>query len=83
MTTKSKFAILGLMSQAKQKIYLETSVVSAYFDPWRKSPEQKKWTRKFWKQILPDYQPVISKLVKIELKVYPTTIIEPKDFFNL
>ncbi|MBU4331891.1 PIN domain-containing protein [Patescibacteria group bacterium] len=56
------------MPKAKQTIYLETSVISAYFDFWKKSPLQKRETRKFWKIVLPDYEPVTSTLTIIELE---------------
>ncbi len=52
----------------KQKIYLETTVIAAYFDFWGDAPEQKNFTLRFWSEILPEYEPVISHLVRAELQ---------------
>ncbi|MFH1713501.1 MAG: hypothetical protein ABH896_04965 [Candidatus Jacksonbacteria bacterium] len=54
--------------KSKQTIYLETSVISAYFDFWGKSPKQKQETRKFWREILPKYNAVISSVTLVELQ---------------
>lgn len=52
----------------KETIYLETSVISAYFDFWGKSSGQKSITRQFWHKILPKYKPLISDAVIGELR---------------
>lgn len=54
--------------RSKQTIYIETSVISAYFDFWEKSPEQKKATQTFWKTILPKFTPIISNITIRELR---------------
>lgn len=51
----------------KETIYLETSAVSAYFDFKNQDPERKKATRRFWHEILPDYNAFISEVVNAEL----------------
>lgn len=51
----------------KETIYLETSIISAYFDFKRQDIERKKVTRRFWHEILPKYNLVISDLVITEL----------------
>ena len=51
----------------KPKIYLETSVISAYFDFKKQDAARKLITRRFWRQMLKDYQPVISDVVVVEL----------------
>lgn len=61
-------AILHLtMPKHKSTIYLETSVISAYFDFWQTAPKQKQLTREFWKKVLPEYNAVISEAVLLEL----------------
>lgn len=55
------------MDKAKLKIYLETSIVSAYFDFWGKSPEQKRITRKFWNKAGKDYKFYTSDITIAEL----------------
>lgn len=57
-----------MSSQPKQTIYLETSVISAYFDFWERSPEQKQATQEFWKKILPKFTPIISNITIRELE---------------
>lgn len=52
---------------AKQKIYLETSVISAYFDFWSQAPDQKRSTRKFWKIMIKQHQPYVSDVAMAEL----------------
>lgn len=44
----------------KEKLYLDTSVISAYYD--QRVKERQKETMKFWKDILPKYQVYISEL---------------------
>ncbi len=48
----------------KLRVYIETSVISAYFDA--RTPERMAQTRFFWK-ILNTYEPVISQHVRDEL----------------
>ncbi len=55
------------MPSKKQTIYLETSVISAYFDFWKVAQLQKKITREFWKTVLPKYRCVISQVVLAEI----------------
>jgi len=55
---------------SKPKIYLETSVISAYFDFWQDAPLQKKWTRIFWRSALPKYNIVISDIVRSEILAF-------------
>ena len=51
----------------KEIIYLETSVISAYFGFKRQDVERKEITIHFWKEIIPNYDLVISDLVAAEL----------------
>lgn len=53
--------------KSRQTIYLETSVISAYFDFWQTAPEQKRLTRQFWRIVLLKQQAVISEAVMAEL----------------
>ncbi|MCI0512333.1 PIN domain-containing protein [candidate division KSB1 bacterium] len=50
----------------REKIYLDTSVPSAYFD--RRAKERQKATIKFWNNILPNYQTYISDITVEELE---------------
>lgn len=59
---------------AKQKIYLETSVISLYFDFKNQDPIGKAITREFWQDVLPKYENFISPIVIREL----TTAKDPK-----
>ncbi|MFH1392470.1 MAG: hypothetical protein ABIG90_02190 [bacterium] len=52
----------------KELIYLETSVISAYFDFKKQDPERKKITRKFFDEELPKFQVLISEVVIAELQ---------------
>ena len=52
----------------KQIMYLETLVISAYFDFWNDAPSQKKHTRLFWRYALNEYRIVVSDIVMSELK---------------
>lgn len=56
------------MPKKKESIYLETSVISAYFDFWGKNPQQKRETQEFWREILPKYEPIISRITLTELE---------------
>lgn len=55
------------MAKTKSKIYLETSVISAYFDFKKQDQTRKDETRHFFKKILPLYQVFISEAVLAEL----------------
>lgn len=50
----------------REKIYLDTSVPSAYYD--RRAKERQKATIKFWNEILPNYQTYISDITVEELE---------------
>jgi len=60
--------VILVMMTAKQTMYIETTVVSAYFDFKQQDEVRKRITREFWKQILPKYAPVISDIVFVELR---------------
>lgn len=45
----------------KLKLYLDTSVVSAYHD--KRAEERRQATIKFWKEVLPGYQVCISEII--------------------
>ena len=47
------------------KIYLDTSIISAYFD--NRAPERQESTKIFWKEILSQYEVFISEITKDEL----------------
>lgn len=54
----------------RNKIYLETSVITAYFDDqW---PDRKNLTERFW-QNLDNFEVYISEMVVLELKNAPST----------
>jgi predicted nucleic acid-binding protein len=58
----------------RQKIYVETSIPSFYFDT-RKETEMvamKRWTRKFWDEERHDYDLVTSPSTLIELNAAPS-----------
>lgn len=48
-------------------MYLETSVISAYFNFWKSNPEQKEQTILLWRLILPKYKVYISQVNVIEI----------------
>ena len=50
---------------AKESLYLDTSVASAYYD--KKVKERQKETIKFWDEILPQYEVYISEITIEEL----------------
>ncbi|MBI4062832.1 MAG: PIN domain-containing protein [Elusimicrobia bacterium] len=52
-----------------EKIYLDTSVVSAYFDS--RQPQRQKDTQRFWKSALPAYVALVSEITIQELKNTP------------
>lgn len=49
-------------------MYLETSVISAYFDFWKSNQEQKYYTRKFLKEVVPYYEVYISDICLQEFR---------------
>lgn len=49
----------------KPKLYLDTSVPSAYFDP--RAPDRQRLTWQFWSDQLSDFDPVISTVVLKEI----------------
>ena len=49
----------------KETVYLDTSVISAYFD--NRVIERKKITVDFWHNVLPNYHVLISEITKEEL----------------
>ncbi len=51
----------------KQTMYLETSVISAYFDFWKGNPSQRRYTRQFWEKIVPHHHVYISDICLQEL----------------
>jgi len=49
----------------KETLYLDTSVISAYYD--KRTKDRQKATIRFWKEILPNYQVYISEITVEEL----------------
>lgn len=49
-------------------MYLETSVISAYFDFWKGNPQQKRETRLLWKVMPQHFQVYISDVVMVEIE---------------
>ena len=54
-----------------QRVYLDTTVPSAYHDP--RAPDRQRLTQEFWDQRLPSYEPLISALVLAEIRDTPQT----------
>ena len=54
---------------AKQKVYLDTTVPSAYHDS--RTPERQRQTMNFWREILPKFDAFISGLVLREIAATP------------
>lgn len=52
----------------KQTIYLETSVISAYFDFWESNQQQKKETRLLWKILPSKFKLYISDVNLVEIE---------------
>jgi len=50
----------------KETLYIDTSVLSAYYD--ERAKERQDATVKFWKEILPNYQGYISEITVEELE---------------
>jgi hypothetical protein len=57
---------------AKIKIYLDTTVPSAYFD--QRTPERLKQTVHFWEQQMPEYEACISRLLLDEIGRTPDQV---------
>lgn len=53
----------------KLKVYLDTTVPSAYFDA--RAPDRERLTRTFWLDRLPNFDPVISNIVLSEIHDTP------------
>lgn len=51
----------------KQTMYLETSIISAYFDFWKSNLQQKIWTQKFYNITRKKYQFFISDISIAEI----------------
>ena len=53
----------------KPKVYLDTTVPSAYHDD--RTPDRQRLTKQFWTERLPDFECVISTIVLIEINDTP------------
>ena len=53
----------------KPRLYLDTSVASAYFDT--RAPDRQRHTRQFWSEDLPRFEALISDLVLQEVERLP------------
>lgn len=53
----------------KPKVYLDTTVPSAYFD--ERAPDRQRLTRQFWTERLGDFTPVVSTIVLLEIHDTP------------
>ena len=49
----------------KETLYLDTSVISAYYD--KRTKDRQEATVRFWKEILPNYQVYVSEITVEEL----------------
>ncbi|MFZ5829214.1 MAG: type II toxin-antitoxin system VapC family toxin [Planctomycetota bacterium] len=56
---------------ALQRVYLDTTVPSAYFDD--RAPDRQRLTREFWHERMPGYNPVVSVLVIAEIRDTPNS----------
>lgn len=73
----------------KPKVYLDTTVPSAYCD--NRTPERQKLTIQFWSERLPDFQPIVSDVVLLEVDGNPNVkqrdnirkLIEDFEILNL
>ena len=54
---------------AKTRIYLDTTVPSAYYD--ERAPDRQRLTRQFWAERLPDFEAVISNIALSEISDTP------------
>lgn len=55
----------------KAKVYLDTTVPSAYYD--ERAPDRQRLTRQFWTERLPDFEAVLSTIVLLEIRDTPET----------
>ena len=57
------------MVEMRGVVYIETSVIDAYFDEHRdvESMAQRHWSRKWWDEVRPEYHVVVSEAVVDEL----------------
>jgi len=53
----------------KVKIYLDTTVPSAYYD--ERAPDRQRLTQQFWTERLADFEAVISTIVLLEIRDTP------------
>jgi predicted nucleic acid-binding protein len=53
----------------KPKVYLDTTVPSAYYD--ERAPDRQRLTRQFWTERLPNFEAVISNIVLSEIRDTP------------
>ncbi len=53
----------------KAKVYLDTTVPSAYFDG--RTPDRQRLTRQFWAERLVDFDPAVSTIVLLEIRDTP------------
>jgi len=58
--------------KAKPKIYLDSTVPSAYFD--ERAPDRLRLTQAFWKKRMRDFDPNISEIVIREIRDTPDSI---------
>ncbi len=54
---------------SKATVYLDTTVPSAYLDD--RAPDRQRLTHQFWVERLPDFEPVISTIVLLEVRDTP------------
>ncbi len=59
-----------------EKLYLDTSVVSAYYDKRRK--ERQEATVKFWEEVLPRYQAYVSEITIEEIERTKDIVLRKK-----
>jgi hypothetical protein len=59
--------VIAEMKTDKEKIYLETSVISAYFDFKKQDYKLKRITRKFWRDVMNKFEMIISDVIITEL----------------
>ena len=53
----------------RARVYLDTTVPSAYFDD--RAPDRQRLTQQFWLSRLPDFEPVLSTIVLLEIRDTP------------
>lgn len=60
----------------KEKVYFDTSVLSAYYD--KRSPERQEATSTFWEEVMPDYRGYISEITVEEIKQTKDMVLRKK-----